>query len=86
MGVYFIGYKLFSEKGFHTKVFDIPLQEEFPAGWSGYDAQGVPKLPFYRTYGSVLRNVQKVVFTTYVPDIAYGPTQFDIQADNIFIK
>jgi len=71
---------------FSTFSFPIPLQEDFPTGWGGYDTGYNPPFPTGRTFGSVLRNVQRIRFTTYVLGMAYSErTLFDIDADNIFI-
>jgi len=86
IGAYFIGKDLFASKGFQTMMFDIPLQEDFPAGWKGYDLKNGLDFPSDRTYGSVLRNVQRISFTTFQPGFAYGFTLFDIRVDNVFIK
>ena len=70
---------------FSTFSFSIPLQEDFPTGWKGYDTGVNPPFPAGRTYGSVLRNVQRISFTTYQPGMGYGVMRFDIDADNVFI-
>ena len=61
---------------FSTFSFFIPLQENFPTGWKGYDT-GV-NLPFPA--------VQRISFTTHQPGMAYGNIRFDIDADNVFIS
>jgi len=71
---------------FSTFSFSIPLQEDFPTGWKGYDTGVNPPFPAGRTYGSVLRNVQRISFTTYQPGMDYGEMRFDIDADNVFIS
>ena len=65
-----------------------PNADTLPPGWGGYgdeDAFGNPRLPANRTFASVLRNVDEVSFTTFVPGYFYGFTNFDIQVDNIHI-
>ncbi|PZP34395.1 MAG: PEP-CTERM sorting domain-containing protein [Roseateles depolymerans] len=59
-----------------------------PAGWGGYgaeDADGAPILPANRSFSDVLRSVDEVVFTTFVPGYFYGWTNYDVAVDNISI-
>ena len=77
------------EDGWQTLVFEVPLQEELPVGWGGTGAEDpetfMPILPPDRTYGSVLRNIDAAVFTTFVPGYFYGFTDYNIRVDNISI-
>lgn len=60
-----------------------------PAGWGGYgaeDSTGMPYLPSDRTFASVLAGVDEVAFTTYVPGMVFGYTNFDVAVDNISIS
>jgi hypothetical protein len=67
-------------------VVENPLQSALPAGWGGTgDEDPVtfePRLPPDRTFDSVLRSVDEVRFTTFVPGFFYGFTNFIIQVDN----
>lgn len=58
-----------------------------PDGWQGYgDVTGDPQLPPGRSFASVLRGVDEIVFTTFVPGWFYGFTAFDVVVDNITIS
>lgn len=60
-----------------------------PPGWGGYgstnDREG-PGLPPGRTFADVLSSVDELVFTTFVPGMAYGFTNFDVAVDNISLS
>lgn len=59
-----------------------------PAGWGGYGAEaadGSPILPANRSFTDVLKGVDEVVFTTFVPGYFYGWTDYDVAVDNISI-
>ncbi|MEZ5979569.1 MAG: hypothetical protein R3F34_15330 [Planctomycetota bacterium] len=73
---------------FTARVEDV-LSDALPAGWEGAgDEDPVtfePILPAGRTYANVLRGVDRVEFTTYVPGFFYGFTHFDVRIDNVRI-
>ena len=77
------------DEGWESLVFEVPLQEDLPPGWGGTGAEDPktlePILPPDRTYGSVLRSVDAVVFTTFVPGYFYGFTDYNVRIDNISI-
>jgi hypothetical protein len=56
-----------------------------PNGWHGY-GDGSFSLPPGRTFADVLAGVDEAVFTTFVPDMMYGYTNFDVEVDNISMK
>lgn len=65
-----------------------PNQVELPAGWIGFggsdDADG-PVLPTGVTFADILSNVDKVVFSTFVPTEFYLQVFFDFSVDNFTI-
>lgn len=73
-----------------TYTVDItdPSAAALPPGWGGYgdeDDLGNPRLPAGRTFASVLRGVDELAFTTFVPGYFFGFTNFDLRVDNITI-
>ena len=64
-----------------------PLSVDLPTGWNGAGAEDPvtfePILPGGRTWANVLKGVDRIMFTTYVPGFFYGFTNFDISVDNI---
>lgn len=64
-----------------------PLSVDLPTGWEGAGAEDPvtfePILPGGRTWANVLKNVDRAMFTTYVPGFFFGFTNFDISVDNI---
>ena len=68
-----------------TFEIDIPIQEDFPELWKGFGSDPQQQIPSDITYGSVLRGVDDVIFTSYEPDMVYGYTAFDLQVDNISV-
>eukprot|EP00588_Corethron_pennatum_P009947 CAMPEP_0194266968 /NCGR_PEP_ID=MMETSP0169-20130528/1676_1 /TAXON_ID=218684 /ORGANISM="Corethron pennatum, Strain L29A3" /LENGTH=266 /DNA_ID=CAMNT_0039007753 /DNA_START=74 /DNA_END=874 /DNA_ORIENTATION=+ len=62
--------------GWHTMTFNVPLQEDMPPGWVGFEDA---------TYGDVIREVDEVAFTTAEPGQAYGYHDWDVSIDNISI-
>ncbi len=80
-----------SQQGWqHMSVtIDDTTATALPAGWGGYgaeDASGNPLLPADRSFASVLAGVDEIVYTTYVPGMMYGFTDYDIAVDNISVS
>lgn len=74
--------------GWVSLAVDVPLQEDLPSEWGGtgdWDEYMSPILPANRTYGSVLRNVDEVSFTTLHPGFMYTFAYFNLRVDNILI-
>lgn len=58
-----------------------------PSGWGGYGMTGgAPMLPPGRTFADVLANFDEAVFTTFMPGMFYGYTDYDVAVDNISIE
>jgi hypothetical protein len=78
-----------ADDGWQSFSAAIPLQEELPAGWGGTGDEDpdtyLPRLPADRTYGSVLRGVDALIFTSYVPGQGYGSNTYEIRVDNISV-
>lgn len=77
-----------SEPGWRNFATQIPNTSSatLPAGWGGTgDEDPVtfePRLPADRTFDSVLRNVEEIRFTTFVPGFFFGFTNFVMAVDN----
>jgi hypothetical protein len=75
--------------GWQNYVFTLPdpTQTALPAGWRGTgDEDPVtfePRLPPSRTFTSVLRSVDEVKFTTFVPGYFYASSFWEIGYDNV---
>jgi hypothetical protein len=67
-------------------LIDDPTQTTLPDGWRGSGAEDPdtfePILPLGRTFADVLAGVDKTAFTTFVPGLFFGFTDFDIDVDN----
>ncbi len=74
----------------YSVVIDDPFSTELPAGWVGFGDEDPdtfePILPADRTFASVVQNVERLSFTTFVPGFFFGFTNFDIQVDNITVR
>lgn len=86
---YTLGTLTSSNPGWHTYAIDVadPASTTLPPGWGGTgDEDPVtfePRLPPGRTFDSVLRSVDSLHFTTFVPGFFYGFTNFEIAVDNV---
>lgn len=67
-----------------------PLSTALPTGWNGFGAEDPvtfePILPPGRNWANVLRGVDRIEFTTFVPGFFFGSTNFDLQVDNVQIR
>jgi hypothetical protein len=67
-------------------LIENPNATSLPAGWGGTGDEDPmtfePRLPLDRTFTSVLRSVDEMRFTTFVPGFFFGFTNFDMQVDN----
>lgn len=61
------------------------LATALPAGWQGYGPDDSSQLPPGVSFSDILKNVDQIVFTTYVPGYFYGFTDFNVAVDNISI-
>jgi len=72
-----------------SRYFVIPTynQEELPSGWGGTGDEDPttfePRLPPGRTYGSVIRNVDRVQVTTLQPGYFYAPSFWEAGFDSV---
>lgn len=77
-----------SQPGWRNFAAQIPNTSSatLPAGWGGTgDEDPVtfePRLPLDRTFDSVLRSVDEIRFTTFVPGFFFGFTNFVMAVDN----
>jgi hypothetical protein len=72
---------------FSAEVVDV-FSDTLPPGWRGAgaeDANFEPILPPGRTWSNVLRGIDRIEFTTYVPGYFYGFTHFNLSIDNVRI-
>lgn len=56
---------------------------QLPRGWRAYTGTEDFKLPKGVTFADMLKGVDEIVFTTYVPGYLYDFTYFDVSVDNI---
>ncbi|MDY0749075.1 PEP-CTERM sorting domain-containing protein [Paucibacter sp. R3-3] len=58
-------------------------------GWSGngsVDASGNPTLPPGVTFADILKSVDQIAITTFVPGYGYTPVDFDAAIDNVAVS
>jgi len=74
-----------------VRSFVIPIydQESLPPGWHGTGDEDPttfePRLPPGRTYGSVIRSVDRVQFTTLQPGYFYAPSFWEAGFDWVYL-
>lgn len=74
---------------FSAEVTDV-TGAALPAGWGGVGDEDPgtfePILPAGATWASVLADVDRIEFTTFVPGFFFGFTNFDVRVDNVSIQ
>lgn len=92
VSVYFVGEGCPRQgEQWRTRRFRIPLygHEALPAGWSGTGDEDPttfePRLPPGRTYGSVIRSVDRAQVTTLQPGYFYAPSFWEAGFDSVLV-
>ncbi|MCE7973252.1 MAG: hypothetical protein DYG92_02840 [Leptolyngbya sp. PLA1] len=92
VSVYFVGEGCPRQgEEWRTRRFSIPLygHEALPAGWGGTGDEDPttfePRLPPGRTYGSVIRSVDRLQFTTLQPGYFYAPSFWEAGFDSVLV-
>lgn len=82
----------FVQDGWTNLTFSVPTTTgaDLPAGWGGtgdFDQSTFePILPAHRTFESVMRSVDEVRITTFVPGMIFGFALYEMGVDNLVVR